>query len=125
LSLCTTTPSSTLYQIHLRIRYLYFSSDNATEPYVQEQFLREIPGLAVVEIVAPGYCIEYAFIDPRQLRPTLESGMLPAFWLAEQINGTTSYDVRVWRAVVPLRRWQTNDGPCAARGHLSTEPAGR
>jgi tRNA uridine 5-carboxymethylaminomethyl modification enzyme len=98
--------SSTLYQIHLHIRCIYFSSDNATEPYmyVQEQFLREIPGLAAVEVVAPGYCIEYDFIDPRQLRPTLESGTLPGLWLAGQINGTTGYEVRVWRAVVPLRR---------------------
>ena len=109
MSLCTTTPSSTLYQIHLRIRYLYFSSDNATGPYVQEQFLREIPGLAAVEVVAPGYGIEYDFIDPRQLRPTLESGTLPGLWLAGQINDTTAtgYEVRVWPAVAPLRRWQT------------------
>eukprot|EP01052_Picozoa_sp_SAG31_P016881 SAG31_NODE_1134_length_9737_cov_13.245798_9_plen_578_part_00 len=59
---------------------------------VQREFLRLIPGLEMVEIVADGYCIEYDFIDPRQLAPSLESSLLPGLWLAGQINGTTGYE---------------------------------
>ena len=42
---------------------------------------------AQVEMVSDGYCIEYDFIDPRQLSPALQSELLPGLWLAGQING--------------------------------------
>lgn len=59
---------------------------------VQRAFLRSIPGLGGVELVRPGYAIEYDFFDPRGLERTLESRRLSGLFLAGQVNGTTGYE---------------------------------
>lgn len=59
---------------------------------VQLDFLRTIPGLEKVEISMSGYCIEYDYVAPQQLLPTLESSLCPGLYLAGQINGTTGYE---------------------------------
>ena len=59
---------------------------------LQVQLLRMIEGFEKVQIIRPGYAIEYDFIDPRELRPTMESTRLKGLFLAGQINGTTGYE---------------------------------
>ncbi|MEF8792296.1 tRNA uridine-5-carboxymethylaminomethyl(34) synthesis enzyme MnmG [Thiohalorhabdus sp.] len=58
----------------------------------QEDLVRTIPGLEEARITRYGYAIEYDFLDPRQLDPTLALGACEGLFLAGQINGTTGYE---------------------------------
>jgi tRNA uridine 5-carboxymethylaminomethyl modification enzyme len=61
-------------------------------PDVQLSFLRTIPGLEQVEIMRPGYAIEYDFVDPLDLLPSLQTKYLQGLYHAGQINGTSGYE---------------------------------
>ncbi|NOT48964.1 MAG: tRNA uridine-5-carboxymethylaminomethyl(34) synthesis enzyme MnmG [Acidobacteria bacterium] len=59
---------------------------------LQLELLRMIDGFEQVQIIRPGYAIEYDFVDPRELRATMESTRMNGLFLAGQINGTTGYE---------------------------------
>ena len=59
---------------------------------LQLELLRMIDGFESVKIIRPGYAIEYDFVDPRELYPTMETTRMKGLFLAGQINGTTGYE---------------------------------
>jgi tRNA uridine 5-carboxymethylaminomethyl modification enzyme len=80
-------------------------------PDAQEALVRSIPGLERAEIMRPGYAIEYDFVPPTQMRPTLECRDVPGLYLAGQVNGTTGYE-----EAAALGFWAGVNAALATRG---------
>lgn len=67
---------------------------------LQQHLLKLIPGFEEVKIIRPGYAIEYDYVDPRQLHPTMESTRLKGLFFSGQINGTTGYEEAACQGLV-------------------------
>jgi len=77
----------------LEVHEWYPNGISTSLPFdAQLEFVHTIPGLEHARITRPGYAIEYDFLDPRDLKPGLESRVLERLFLAGQINGTTGYE---------------------------------
>ena len=76
-----------------RTREIYVNGLATSLPRdVQDAMIREIVGLEQAEILRYGYAIEYDFIPPEQLQPSLETKLVAGLYLAGQVNGTTGYE---------------------------------
>ncbi len=77
----------------LDTREIYASGlGNSLPMEIQVELVRQVRGLEAAEIMRPAYAIEYDFINPIQLRPTLETKRVRGLYLAGQINGTSGYE---------------------------------
>ena len=81
---------------------------------VQIRLLRRVPGLENVEMLRPGYAVEYDMADPLQLTVNLMSKLLGGLFLAGQLNGTSGYEEAAGQGIVAginAARWAQNESP--------------
>ena len=72
---------------------MYLNGLSSSLPeHVQEAFIHTLPGLERAEVMRPGYAVEYDYLDPLYLYPSLESKMMENLFVAGQTNGTSGYE---------------------------------
>jgi tRNA uridine 5-carboxymethylaminomethyl modification enzyme len=84
---------------------------NSLPMEIQIQFVRSVKGLEAAEIMRPAYAIEYDYVNPVQLKPTLETKQFAGLFMAGQINGTSGYEEAAAQGI-----WSGINAACNVQG---------